>query len=111
MIDFSELNHAHAHFAHKWTRKNSFDSWPPSILIPPPMLYGAGFFYSQCDDTVTCFSCGKNANKWLQHHDPWIRHALGSPHCPYLRFRKGTKFIKDAFEAQKLSNQEPDLSR
>lgn len=89
---------AHGNFVNKWVRQNSFDLWPPSLPMSALSLADAGFFYTQRNDEVTCFCCGKSINQWLLNDDPWIKHAVGSPHCPYIRFKKGTDFIKKAKE-------------
>lgn len=98
---------AHGNFTNKWVRQNSFDLWPPSMPISAMSLADAGFFYTQRNDEVTCFCCGKTINQWLSKDDPWIKHAYGSPHCPYIRFKKGTDFVKKAKEFHQ--NRQPNF--
>lgn len=63
----------------------------------PETLAEAGFYEcpDQRKDAVKCHSCELVLFGWNDKDDIWHKHALQSPSCPYVRERKGEKFIQD----------------
>lgn len=93
-------------FAFESARKRSFDKWPSSIKQSPEEMCDAGFFYTQRNDTVRCFSCGGGLRDWLDGDIPWEQHALWHSECDYLNLLKGQEYIDSIKNNQRMINLE-----
>lgn len=80
-------------YSSKEKRLETFVEWPESTHQSPETLSEAGFFYTQKDDRVICFSCGGGIFKWEKEDDPWEQHALWYAECIYLRQNRKVNFI------------------
>jgi hypothetical protein len=43
---------------------------------------------------VTCFLCGLDVKDWKLTDNPWIEHAKFNQNCVYLRYIKGSDYIR-----------------
>lgn len=59
----------------------SFYRW--AGIKTPKSLARAGFYYTQCGDTVSCFSCGVLIGQWEHQDDPLKEHLRWSKSCVY----------------------------
>lgn len=76
------------------SRLETFIGWPKSVKQTPEQLSEAGFFYTQKEDRVICFSCGGGLYKWTEKDDPWEQHALHYNKCVYLQLKKDSWMMK-----------------
>lgn len=81
-------------YTEKTTRINTFNEWLNAMGEKTRQLSEAGFFHTQKEDRVICFSCGGGLYNWSKNDDPWEQHALWYPNCTYLHLIKGQKFIE-----------------
>jgi len=47
------------------------------------------------DNITTCFNCGGQLEEWVPSDEPWQEHAFCFPFCAFVRYVKGTDFIRD----------------
>lgn len=87
-------------------RLDSFDGWPESNEQSPKQLSEAGFFYTQKNDRVICFSCGGGLCEWAKEDVPWEQHAWWYSACDYLRSIKGLDYINMVFQKFATSENE-----
>lgn len=86
-------------------RLQTYENWPKSSTQSPNQLSEAGFFYTQKEDRVICFSCGGGLYKWMEQDNSWEQHALWYGTCKYMQDKKGEKFIrkvKHSFNVDRL---------
>jgi baculoviral IAP repeat-containing protein 7/8 len=107
-------------------RLATFALWPPSISVSGHQLAAAGFFYSNANDSVTCFHCGSSARAWASNDDPWLRHARISVHvdasqpnlpqdapvdcCPFVYMVKGGAFVREARQPIEQTTRDRSIS-
>lgn len=81
-------------FSMEANRLETFKKWPKSNKPSPRRLSEAGFFYTQKEDRVICFSCGGGLCEWNVEDDPWEQHVLHFNCCNYLKKKtKGSTYI------------------
>ena len=69
----------------KYTRLNTFLTWPTDSAIQPLELAEAGFYYLKIEDGVKCYKCGVSLKNWECGDTAWGEHAKWSPSCPLVR--------------------------
>jgi hypothetical protein len=69
-------------------RLKTFTNWSKNIQQKPKEMAEAGFFYTNCRDTVTCFWCGTILSNWLITDEAWNEHIRWSPNCPFIKMCK-----------------------
>eukprot|EP00112_Aurelia_sp_Birch-Aquarium-sp1_P026508 Seg943.6 transcript_id=Seg943.6/GoldUCD/mRNA.D3Y31 product="E3 ubiquitin-protein ligase XIAP" protein_id=Seg943.6/GoldUCD/D3Y31 len=69
----------------KYTRLNTFLTWPTDSSIQPLELVEAGFYYLKTEDGVKCYKCGVSLKNWERGDTAWGEHAKWSPSCPLVR--------------------------
>lgn len=74
-------------------RLRTFSNWPLNDKQSKEDLVMCGFFYTGQQDIVRCFSCDIGLAEWDETDNPWSEHARHSPHCKYLKKKKGQDFI------------------
>ena len=65
-------------------RLETFPTWPTQIKPNKHELAEAGFFYSGCNDTVVCFSCGLQLCQWKSSDTALKEHSWWSCECVFL---------------------------
>ncbi|KAH3736435.1 hypothetical protein DPMN_042998 [Dreissena polymorpha] len=73
------------------SRKETFASSP--LRHMEEELAEAGFWYTGMGDTVECYACAGQLTDWAFGSDPWKRHCLRYPNCPFANEKKGEQFI------------------
>lgn len=81
-------------------RLETFEGWPHKNQTPK-QLSESGFFFTQKEDRVICFSCGGGLCDWQESDDPWEQHALWYPSCYFLVNKKGPSYSKMIGEKHK----------
>lgn len=61
-------------------RLDTFKNWPISVQQSGNDLSAAGFFYTEFNDTVQCYSCGVKVRNWIQSDNPWKKHTTDCAH-------------------------------
>lgn len=72
--------------------------WPQALKYLTEPLVEAGFYYTQKNDTVECFSCGLTLKNWNDDESPWEQHAIHAPRCDFINMVKGDSYIDFARE-------------
>ena len=73
--------------------------WPHS-RPSPESLANAGFYIapdvarSTIRDRVVCFSCGTEVFGWAEGDEPFVKHALLNPLCPFVLRTHGREWVK-----------------
>lgn len=80
-------------FMDKTKRLNTFKDWPRNKEQTPELLSSAGFFHTQKEDRVICFSCGCGLSNWMEGEDVWEQHAMAYGKCEYMSQTKGSEYI------------------
>lgn len=76
-------------------RLNTFKGRSPLATHSPADVAAAGFFYPTGNsNSVICFYCGIEVQKWEVGDTPWGKHARRSPDCMFVVNIKGQEFIK-----------------
>lgn len=65
-------------------RLQSFARWPKILCRKISQLVHAGFFYTEVGDCVKCFNCAGTLCDWDESDNPWMRHKIRYPHCPFI---------------------------
>ena len=73
-------------------RLESFSNWKNHIT-DKFTLAKAGFYYTNNNDKVVCFSCKGGLNNWQINDDPFIEHGFWFPHCEYIKKMIGTVIL------------------
>lgn len=81
-------------FSDKSKRMHTFNNWPRNKVQTPEQLSLAGFFHTQKEDRVICFSCGVILWNWMENETVWEQHALKSDKCEFMVQVKGSNYIK-----------------
>ena len=71
---------AYASLAARMVSFNRFE-WSRSLALAETLAFH-GFFYVGVRDSVRCFECGVNIEKWLVDDDVAVEHFRHSPTCP-----------------------------
>ncbi|CAF1437880.1 unnamed protein product [Rotaria sp. Silwood1] len=95
----------HSAYAETPKREASFATWSKEELPTIDNLVRAGFFYSETDNTVTCFYCNGSLHEWSSHDDPVMKHAHCFPHCAYIKQLCGDDVLRKIQEAKQLEQQ------
>lgn len=74
-------------------RLKTFHNWPEITGQTPQELAEAGFFFTQKEDRVICFSCGGGLCEWNADDNPWEQHALHYGKCNHIKITKGGKIF------------------
>lgn len=80
-------------FASDIIRMETYNEWLATMEKKPKQMSEAGFFHTQKDDRVICFTCGGGLSNWSKYDDPWEQHAIWYPKCGYLIEKKGQNYI------------------
>ena len=120
---------AYLSYTSRTGRLRSYVNWPHACSnLSPAALSEAGFFHSgkrrqafsysmillNCiryttlfnltftgrGDESVCFHCGGGLRFWQRTDDPWKEHALWFPYCVFLRYVKGTEFVRQCENSQ-----------
>jgi E3 ubiquitin-protein ligase XIAP len=118
----------HMTYSSKLTRFRSFINWPHSTSPSPEELSSAGFFYTGKNfghrhflvyylivdnlsnsfssagslDKVVCFHCAGGLMIWVATDNPWEEHSYHFPTCVYVRYIKGTEYVKSCKTKRKI---------
>ena len=65
-------------------RLNTFTNWLKHDIVSPQSLAEAGFYYTQCRDSVKCAFCQLGVRNWEEGDTAIGEHRRFSPHCPHL---------------------------
>lgn len=68
----------------EWIRYFTFKSFPTSSPVMPTRLAENGFFYTEVEDIVVCFSCNKSYGGWKQGDVVSEIHKRISPNCHFI---------------------------
>ena len=94
-------NHESLYFSLK-QRQLSFKNW--GLNSPDKFsLAHAGFYHTNVNDKVICFSCQGGLHKWEATDNPYLEHAFWFPQCSYIRKLIGD-VIMDEIERVKNEN-------
>lgn len=71
---------------HQFTdRFATFSCWPFQIPQHRDNMALAGFFYTGQGDRVCCAFCNLELGQWTTDDDPFSRHMLRNPKCPFIQ--------------------------
>lgn len=71
-------------YADKAERIQSFLQWPRQMEQSRTEMAGAGFFYRNDADSVTCFFCGETLRNWENTDIPMKEHKEKFPNCLFV---------------------------
>ncbi|GAV05583.1 hypothetical protein RvY_15687 [Ramazzottius varieornatus] len=69
---------------HEEERLVTYLRWPALSMVSTDRLARAGFFFTGQGDTVQCFSCGGQLDKWQLGDDVMKKHRLNFPTCSFV---------------------------
>lgn len=77
----------------------SFSSYPIKEDTPyPSRLACSGFYYTGCDDQVSCYSCGLTVKNLSVRDDIFLMHKLESPTCEFVNSIKD--YMNESIKAE-----------
>ena len=65
-------------------RVKTFQLWPPCVKVNIAEMAKTGFHFTGEEDTVKCFECEIEINKWNDSVAPSVIHKGKSPACPMV---------------------------
>lgn len=68
-------------------RVKTFQLWPPRVKVNTAEMAKTGFHFTGEDDTVKCFECEIEINKWNDSVAPAVIHKGKTPACPMVTGR------------------------
>lgn len=90
----SVSKYAHPAYETLKSREESFARWSHEDKVSAARLASAGFFFTNIEDKVLCFSCGGGLRDWKKGDDGWVEHAFYFSKCRYVKEMKGTEFVR-----------------
>ncbi|XP_045175324.1 E3 ubiquitin-protein ligase XIAP-like isoform X2 [Mercenaria mercenaria] len=84
----------HPDYESEEARFNSFSRWPLREQFPPLSLARIGLYYTGYETVVRCFACDGGFRKPQAADELWFQHGFYFPSCPYMRIKKGDRFVK-----------------
>lgn len=92
----------HPEYAEIRAREKSFNNWFNRSSPATDDMARAGFFYTDKEDTVTCFYCNGSLRHWRANDNPMVEHARWFPKCSYARQLCGQEMYQRIQELQRL---------
>lgn len=81
-------------FGSEIARLRTFKDWPKAMAQNPWQMAEAGFFCTQKEDRVICFSCGGGLCKCKNGDNPWEQHAYWYGGCKHLLSKMGKAYVE-----------------
>ena len=97
------------HMSSAMTRLQTFRTWPRDHAKRPNELFDAGFYYMELADTVRCYSCRGELNRWNPGDLPWVEHARFHPECVFLQANKTPFFIEQVQGSPRVNQIKEEL--